>query len=115
MSWKPRSNASAFCVHLSFRGNRDTGRRLRPRSSGNHDDERRYCMSGRFENRVVFVTGSGRGFGAALALAFAREGADLVVHYNSSGAGAEEVAKEVRGLGRASLTVQGDIASWGDV
>jgi len=72
-------------------------------------------MSGRFENRVVLVTGSGRGFGAVLARAFAHEGADVVVHYNSSAAGAEEVAADVRAAGRSALLVRGDIASWADV
>ncbi|HUN70649.1 MAG TPA: SDR family NAD(P)-dependent oxidoreductase, partial [Burkholderiales bacterium] len=46
------------------------------------------------------MTGSGRGFGAVLARAFAREGAHIVVHYNSSASGAEETAAEVRKLGR---------------
>jgi 3-oxoacyl-[acyl-carrier protein] reductase len=72
-------------------------------------------MSGRFDGRVVLVTGSGRGFGAVLALAFAREGADLAVHYRSSAAGAQQVAEQVRALGRSAFTVQGDIASWADV
>ena len=71
--------------------------------------------NGRFQNKVVFVTGSGRGFGAVLANAFAKEGADIVVHYNSSGAGAETVAKAVRAMGRKALVVQGDIAKLADV
>ena len=71
--------------------------------------------NGRFQNKVVFVTGSGRGFGAVLANAFAKEGADIVVHYNSSGAGAEAVAKAVRAMGRKALVVQGDIAKLADV
>ena len=71
--------------------------------------------NGRFQNKVVFVTGSGRGFGAVLANAFAKEGADIVVHYNSSGAGAETVATAVRAMGRKALVVQGDIAKLADV
>jgi NAD(P)-dependent dehydrogenase (short-subunit alcohol dehydrogenase family) len=69
----------------------------------------------RFKDKTVFVTGSGRGFGAVLARAFASEGAHIVVHYNSSAAGAEDTAAMVRGLGRNALLVQGNIASLADV
>ena len=74
-------------------------------------------MSGsyRFENKTVLVTGAGRGFGAVLALAFAREGANVVVHYNTSRAGAEETAAAVEAMGRRTAIVQGDIASLADV
>lgn len=71
--------------------------------------------NGRFQDKVVFVTGSGRGFGAVLANAFAREGAHLIIHYNSSASGAEEVAKAVRALGRKALVVQADISRLADV
>jgi NAD(P)-dependent dehydrogenase (short-subunit alcohol dehydrogenase family) len=67
--------------------------------------------AGKFEDKTVLVTGAGRGFGAVLALAFAREGANVVVHYNSSSQGAEEVAAQVRSLGRQAMLVQGDISS----
>ncbi|MGE5814033.1 MAG: SDR family NAD(P)-dependent oxidoreductase [Acidobacteriota bacterium] len=70
---------------------------------------------GRFQDKTVIVTGAGRGFGAVLALAFAREGADGVVHYNSSSAGAEETAAAVKALGRRAFTVKGDISSLDDV
>jgi 3-oxoacyl-[acyl-carrier protein] reductase len=63
----------------------------------------------------VLVTGAGRGFGAVLALAFAREGANVLVHYNSSRTGAEETAAAVEALGRRTAIVQGDIASLADV
>jgi len=69
----------------------------------------------RFKGKAVFVTGSGRGFGAVLARAFAREGAHIVVHYNSSASGAEETAATVRQLGGKALVVQGNIASLQDV
>ncbi|MDR1535179.1 MAG: SDR family oxidoreductase [Planctomycetota bacterium] len=70
---------------------------------------------GRFQDKIVLVTGAGRGFGASLANAFAREGADVMVHYNSSAKGAEEVAAGVRELGRRAATVQGNIAIHADV
>jgi NAD(P)-dependent dehydrogenase (short-subunit alcohol dehydrogenase family) len=50
-----------------------------------------------------------------LARAFAREGADVVVHYNSSAAGAEETATEIRTLGRRALPIRGNIASLDEV
>jgi 3-oxoacyl-[acyl-carrier protein] reductase len=55
------------------------------------------------------VTGAGRGLGRALALGLAREGADVVVHYNRSREGAEEVASDIAKLGRRAVTVQADI------
>jgi 3-oxoacyl-[acyl-carrier protein] reductase len=70
---------------------------------------------GRFQDKTVFVTGAGRGFGAVLAREFAREGAHIVVHYNSSSTGAEQTASTVRGFGRKALVVRGDIASLADV
>lgn len=69
----------------------------------------------RFKDKVVLVTGAGRGFGAVLARAFAQEGADVIIHYNSSAKGAEETAAMVRALGRKSMLVQGNIASLDDV
>jgi 3-oxoacyl-[acyl-carrier protein] reductase len=63
----------------------------------------------------VLVTGSGRGFGAVLATAFAREGANVIVHYHTSSAGAEETAAAVGALGRRTMLVQGDIAKHDDV
>ena len=69
----------------------------------------------RFSGKKVLVTGAGRGFGRTLALAFAQQGADVVVHYNTSAAGAEEVAREVRAMGGKSVTVKGDISRHADV
>lgn len=71
--------------------------------------------TGKFQDKVVLVTGSGRGFGAVLAQAFADEGAHLVVHYNSSAQGAEAVAAGVRAKGRRAMLVKGDIASLAEV
>jgi NAD(P)-dependent dehydrogenase (short-subunit alcohol dehydrogenase family) len=63
----------------------------------------------RLEGRRALVTGAGRGLGSALALGLAREGADVIVHYNRSREGAEQVAGEIERLGRRARTVQADI------
>ena len=60
--------------------------------------------------RVALVTGAGIRVGRAIALALARAGADVAVHYRSSGAGAEEVCGEIRALGRRAASVPGNLA-----
>ncbi len=65
---------------------------------------------GRLDGRVALVTGAGRGFGRAIALAFGSEGADLVVNYNASGPAAKEVVAELERLGRRAEAVQADVA-----
>jgi len=54
----------------------------------------------------ALVTGSGTGIGREIALEFARQGADVVLHYAHSGTGAESAAAEIRSLGRRSTVVQ---------
>jgi NAD(P)-dependent dehydrogenase (short-subunit alcohol dehydrogenase family) len=65
---------------------------------------------GRLDGRVALVTGAGRGFGRAIALAFGREGADVAVNYNTSAAGAKEVVAEIERLGRRAEAVRADVA-----
>lgn len=71
------------------------------------------CM--RFKDQNVLVTGSGRGLGSLIALAFAREGANVVVHYNRSRAGAEETARRIESMGRRALLVKADITKQDEV
>jgi len=71
--------------------------------------------TGKLAGKVALVTGAGRGLGAAIALRVAEEGADVVIHYNSSRQGADKVASQVTALGRKALVVQGDISQWADV
>jgi len=62
------------------------------------------------KNKVVLVTGSSRGIGRATALAFTREGCDVVVNYLQGKAKAEAVVEEVKKLGQKALAIQADVA-----
>ena len=68
---------------------------------------------GRLAGRIALVTGASSGIGEAISLGFAREGADVVVHYRTRRREAEEIAAEIRGMGRRAHVVQGDVASMG--
>jgi NAD(P)-dependent dehydrogenase (short-subunit alcohol dehydrogenase family) len=64
----------------------------------------------RLKDKVSIVTGASRGIGRAIALAFAREGSDVVLNCSASVKAAEEVAQEIEGLGRRALVIQADVA-----
>ena len=68
----------------------------------------------RLKDKVTLVTGSGRGIGQAIALAFAREGADVVVN-DVNPVDIEKTVKEVRALGRRSLGIEADISRASDI
>jgi 3-oxoacyl-[acyl-carrier protein] reductase len=70
---------------------------------------------GRLDGRVALVTGGGRGFGRAIALAFGVEGADVVVNYNASASGAAEVVARLEKSGRRAVAVKADVGSEPDV
>jgi NAD(P)-dependent dehydrogenase (short-subunit alcohol dehydrogenase family) len=69
----------------------------------------------RLDGRKTLVTGAGRGFGRAIALGLAREGADVAVHFNSSAAGAAAVVEEIGALGREAFAVRADLTSWDEI
>ena len=61
------------------------------------------------KGKVVFITGSSTGIGAAAAIAFGKQGAKVVVHYNASQAQAEAVAQGIRDDGGDAITMGADV------
>ena len=70
---------------------------------------------GRLEGKAAVVTGGGRGIGRAICLAFAREGADVVVNYASRDQPAQEVVSAIEAMGRKGVAVKGNVAVKADV
>jgi NAD(P)-dependent dehydrogenase (short-subunit alcohol dehydrogenase family) len=61
--------------------------------------------------KAALVTGAQQGIGAATAIAFAREGADVAINWLDDLAAAEAVANQVRALGRTAVLVHGDVST----
>jgi NAD(P)-dependent dehydrogenase (short-subunit alcohol dehydrogenase family) len=62
----------------------------------------------RLEGKRALVTGSGTGIGHEIALEFAREGADVVLHYSHSAAGAEESVEKIKEMGKKAIAIKAD-------
>lgn len=60
------------------------------------------------QGKLALVTGSNTGIGRETALEFARQGADVMLHYPFSSEGADEAVDEIRSMGRRSAAFQAD-------
>jgi glucose 1-dehydrogenase len=69
----------------------------------------------RLEGRKALVTGSSKGIGRGIAIRLAREGADVVINYNSDPKGAEEALAEVQAFGRRGALIRANLADVSDV
>jgi len=83
-----------------------TERQMRP--APDHG-EASYRGSGRLAGKAAVVTGADSGIGKAVAIAFAREGADVVISYLDEHEDAEDTRKWVQDAGRAAVLVAGDL------
>ncbi|QXI18181.1 glucose 1-dehydrogenase [Pseudomonas hamedanensis] len=72
--------------------------------------EQSYVGSGRLSGKIALITGADSGIGRAVAIAFAREGADVAVAYLNEHEDAQETARWVEQAGRQCLLLPGDIA-----
>ncbi len=72
-------------------------------------------MSSDLTSKTALVTGSGRGIGRAVALQFARQGADVFINFFRNREPAEAVAKEIQGLGRQAWVVKANVGEIEDI
>src|SRR5690606_32851543 len=71
--------------------------------------EHRYLAAGKLKGRAAIITGGDSGIGRAVAVAFAKEGADVVVCYYDEHEDAQATRKLVEAEGRQCVLVAGDI------
>ena len=71
--------------------------------------EQSYKGSGRLASKVALITGADSGIGRAVAIAYAREGADIAIAYLNEDDDARETAHWVEEAGRRALLLPGDI------
>jgi len=73
--------------------------------------EQSYRGSGRLAGKAAVITGGDSGIGRAVAIAYAREGADVVISYLDEHEDAKDTARLVEDAGRRAVLIAGDISS----
>jgi len=84
---------------------------LRPKADHGEDS---YVGHGRLEGKKTIITGADSGIGRAVAIAFAREGADVLVSYLEEDEDAQETARLIEEAGKEAVLVRGDLADPGN-
>lgn len=83
--------------------------------SGSHMKEEGKKTGESLQGRVALVTGSAKRLGRAVALRLAEEGADVVIHYRSSGSDAQTAVAEIDKAGRRGHAIAADLSSVADI
>lgn len=68
-----------------------------------------YLGSGKLKGKIALITGGDSGIGRAVAIAFAKEGADIALVYLNEQGDAQETSARIEGLGRRCLSLAGDV------
>lgn len=74
-----------------------------------HAEDHSYRGSEKLQNKVALITGGDSGIGRAVAIMYAKEGADVVVSYLNEHQDAEETKRQVEQEGRSCLLIAGDV------
>lgn len=80
--------------------------KMRPRPASR---VRQYKPAGKLEGKAALITGGDSGIGRAVAVAFAKEGADVAILYLDEHADAEETVRLIEAEGRRALRIAGDV------
>ncbi|MCW5851981.1 MAG: glucose 1-dehydrogenase [Anaerolineae bacterium] len=72
-------------------------------------EDRQYRASGKLQGKVALITGGDSGIGRAVAIVYAKEGADVAIVYLNEHEDAQETKRQVEQEGRRCLTIAGDI------
>jgi NAD(P)-dependent dehydrogenase (short-subunit alcohol dehydrogenase family) len=73
------------------------------------EEDPNYRGSGKLSGKVAIITGADSGIGRAVAIAFAKEGADVAVVYLNQDQDAQKAQQRVQELGRKCLLIKGDV------
>ena len=74
------------------------------------DYEPKYAGTGKLKDKVALITGGDSGIGRAVAVLYAREGADVAIVYLDEHEDAEETKRAIEAEGRRCITISGDVA-----
>jgi NAD(P)-dependent dehydrogenase (short-subunit alcohol dehydrogenase family) len=72
--------------------------------------EESYQGSGKLKGKGAIITGADSGIGRAVAIAFAREGADVIISYLEEHEDAKTTAEYIEGAGRKAILIPGDVS-----